>query len=254
MSLGGGPGPPDPREALRWSEGRSTCRSGGRAGHPTGSRRAGGHRCSSGRVRVDKRAWKRGGCGGRAGWGRTGQGAQGMAQWGSQGRGDGGQGTRTRARAGGSGRATAAGEHWNPETRLQPHRSTPPAQGTPPSLAPMQESLHLKSWVSLASWGHRDMGTLGQQRHCIRGAHVCLPSLPTWTLLKPWGDPQRGICREHGQRCQSPRVQSPAGTAVAWSDWDSKKRSVRCWLGTPSVPPSSPAHSRAPAVYGPGQT
>lgn len=92
--------------------------------------------------------------GGLRGPSRVGQdriGGTGMGQWGSQGRRDGGQGTGTSARAGGSGRATAAGERWNPETWLQPQMDSPTPGNSPP-MAPVQESLHPKSWVGLVSW------------------------------------------------------------------------------------------------------
>lgn len=165
-----------------------------------------------------------------------------MGQWGGQGRGDGGQGTGTSARTGGSRRAMAAGERWNPETWLEPHRWTPHPREPPPPLARMQESLHPKSWVGLASWGRGDTGPAAALLRGSAHTHVVAPSAHVdppqalWAQGLPRGNPQGEICMNKDSGARSPRVQSPAGPAVAWSDRDSEKRSVESGLGAPYLP------------------
>lgn len=95
------------------------------------------------------------------------------------------------------------------------------------------------------------MRTLGQQWQCLREGQTCArPLCPRAPSSSPGGTLRERSAWKKDSDARSPRVQSPAVTAVAWSDWDGKKRA---WARGPLPAPSSPAHSRAPPAYGPGQ-
>lgn len=152
--------------------GRSTCGGSGRAGHPTGSGRAGGHRRSSGGVRVDKRAWKWGGCGGRAGWAGQDRGHRAVRQPGQRGWGWGQGRVRGRAAAGQRRRQVSVGTL----RRGCSHRPTPRPR-EPPTSGP-------HAGIP-APQGLGRPGIVGTQRHGDTGPAVVVLQGSTHTCAHP---------------------------------------------------------------------
>lgn len=141
---------------------------------------------------------------------------------------------------GGSRRATAAGERWNPETQLQPHGRAPPRQGLP-HLCPYAGIPAPQELGRPGVTGTRRHGDTGPAVVVLQEAHTCTrPLCPHRPSSSPGGASGRDL---HGTKAAVPGLPGCRAQLVPlWPGVTRTARSVGCGLGAPCLPPH-PQHT-----------